>query len=288
MKDREKWARIAAAHLQSIQDLQRRIAGFDGTLGQDDVMSLAGFSDVSDLEDCANALDVFIGVGEVDLSAAQRLHEDLNRGEPPSAPPEPPTGSAPGAPSPPAPPAPVPPVPPAPSVPPAPGAPQIAPLPEELRTLVCIEFVGFDMGFSAVASGLQPIYDSLVTFGPFNVNDDILEQLAEGMLRVEVHGSLPGSEGQRILGRGQLPMSGLLQYGTQDTRNPVAGGVVAIKDPKDQDILIAKLRLKLRLRYSIEELAEDFKMRAKVRQMDRGRKCDRPCYPSLTCHSLHS
>eukprot|EP00438_Fugacium_kawagutii_P025078 Skav209527 [mRNA] locus=scaffold2767:416715:425255:- [translate_table: standard] len=50
----------------------------------------------------------------------------------------------------------------------------------------------------------------------------------------------------------------------QDTRNPVAGGVVAVKDPKDQDILVAKLRIKLRLRYSIEELAEDYITRARV------------------------
>ena len=60
----------------------------------------------------------------------------------------------------------------------------------------------------------------------------------------------------------------------QDTRNPVAGGVVAVKDPNDQDILVAKLRIKLRLRYSIEELAEDYITRARVRQQDRrGKRC---------------
>ena len=69
----------------------------------------------------------------------------------------------------------------------------------------------------------------------------------------------------------------------QDTRNPVAGGVVAIKDPNDQDILVAKLRIKLRLRYSIEELAEDYITRARVRQQDRrGKKM----YRALRfCHS---
>lgn len=61
-------------------------------------------------------------------------------------------------------------------------------------------------------------------------------------------------------------------FHVQDTRNPVAGGVVAVKDPNDQDILVAKLRIKLRLRYSIEELAEDYITRARVRQQDRGGK----------------
>ena len=63
----------------------------------------------------------------------------------------------------------------------------------------------------------------------------------------------------------------------QDTRNPVAGGVVAVKDPNDQDILVAKLRIKLRLRYSIEELAEDYITRARVRQQDRRGKKNVPC-----------
>ena len=45
--------------------------------------------------------------------------------------------------------------------------------------------------------------------------------------------------------------------------------MVAVKDPQDQDILVAKLRIKLRLRYSIEELAEDYITRARVRQQDR-------------------
>lgn len=49
----------------------------------------------------------------------------------------------------------------------------------------------------------------------------------------------------------------------------MAGGVVAVKDPNDKDILVAKLRIKLRLRYSIEELAEDYITRARVRQQDR-------------------
>eukprot|EP00913_Durusdinium_trenchii_P029720 g27853.t1 len=103
------------------------------------------------------------------------------------------------------------------------------------------------------------------------MNDQILEQM-EGHLRVEVHGSLPGSETQRLLGLGVLPMANLLHYGMQDTRNPVGGGVVAIKDPNDEDILVAKLRIKLRMRYSMEELAEDFITRARVRQQDRGGK----------------
>lgn len=44
---------------------------------------------------------------------------------------------------------------------------------------------------------------------------------------------------------------------------------MAVKDPNDKDILVAKLRIKLRLRYSIEELAEDYITRARVRQQDR-------------------
>lgn len=43
---------------------------------------------------------------------------------------------------------------------------QPPPLPclaEELRTLVAVEFNGFDLGFSAVAVGLNPVYDSLAT-----------------------------------------------------------------------------------------------------------------------------
>ena len=176
--------RISAAHLQSIQDLQRRIAGFETMSLHDkapDTLSLAGFSDVSDLEDAANALDVFVGVGEIDLSAAQRLQEELNRWVS--------------------------------EVPVAPPMPSVV---EELRSLVSIELIGFDLGFSAVASGLQPVYDSLVTFGPFNVNDATLDEFAQGHLKVEIHGTLPGSEKQHLLGQGVLPMAGLLQYGTQD------------------------------------------------------------------------
>lgn len=182
--------RISGAHLQSIQDLQRRIAGFETisfkheALAGDDTLSLAGFSDVSDLEDCANALDVFVGVGEIDLSAGQRLQEELNRWVS--------------------------------EVPIAPPMPSVV---EELRSLVSIELIGFDLGFSAVAAGLQPVYDSLVTFGPFNVNDATLDEFARGQLKVEMHGTLPGSEKQHLLGQGVLPMAGLLQYGTQDRAN---------------------------------------------------------------------
>ena len=263
LRDREKWARIAAAHLQSIQDLQRRIAGFeDVTLsGQkpDDALSVSGFSDVSDLEDCENALDVFVGVGAMDLSAAERLQESLQ--------------VATGAPPPPS------------------GLPCA---PDELRTLVSIEFLGFDVGFTAVAAGLQPVYDSLVTFGPFAMTDDVLEQLSTTKLGVEIHGSMPGTSQQLLLGRGELPMAGLLQYGVQATRNPVAGGVVAVKDVSDPDILVAQLRVKMRMRYSMEELAEDFKTRAKVRQMDRGRATKTHSHQTVPCfecrenrHMLH-
>ena len=52
---------------------------------------------------------------------------------------------------------------------------------------------------------------------------------------------------------------------------------MAVKDPNDKDILVAKLRIKLRLRYSIEELAEDYITRARVRQQDRGGKKLRSC-----------
>ncbi len=151
-----------------------------GSLAED-TLSLAGFSDVSDLEDAANALDIFIGVGEIDLSAAQRLQEELNRW-----------------------------------VSEVPVAPPMSSVVEELRSLVSIELIGFDLGFSAVASGLQPVYDSLVTFGPFNVNDATLDEFAQGQLKVEIHGALPGSEKQHLLGQGVLPMAGLLQYGTQE------------------------------------------------------------------------
>ena len=75
----------------------------------------------------------------------------------------------------------------------------------------------------------------------------------------------------------------------QDTRNPVAGGVVAVKDPSDQDILVAKLRIKLRLRYSIEELAEDYITRARVRQQDRRGKKDVPFqFCRKCCHQAMS
>ena len=47
------------------------------------------------------------------------------------------------------------------------------------------------------------------------MNDQILEEMAEGRLKVEMHGSLPGSEKQLLLGQGLLPMAGLLQYGVQ-------------------------------------------------------------------------
>ena len=134
-----------------------------------------------------------------------------------------------------------------------------------------IEFPGFNLGFTAVASGLVPAYDSLVTFGPFNVTDSILEQFDSGELKVELHGSLPGSEQQRLLGFGSLSMQGLLRYGIQDTPNPVAGGVVAVRDPDDADVLVAKVRVKLRMRYSMEDLAEDFTTRARLRQQDRGK-----------------
>lgn len=64
----------------------------------------------------------------------------------------------------------------------------------------------------------------------------------------------------------------------------MAGGVVAVKDPNDKDILVAKLRIKLRLRYSIEELAEDYITRARVRQQDRRGKSFAVVAASVPCH----
>ena len=59
-----------------MQQPQRQEVFFANSLGTlQDTLSLAGFSDVSDLDDSSNALDVFVGVGEIDLVAAQRLQE---------------------------------------------------------------------------------------------------------------------------------------------------------------------------------------------------------------------
>ncbi|CAE8618979.1 unnamed protein product, partial [Polarella glacialis] len=221
LSDREKWERIAAAHLQTFQDLQQRIAAFEDTGSTmaggrpDDVVSLGGFSDVSDLEGCENALDVFIGQAEVAVDVVERLQAAA------SAASQPPLSL------------------------------------DKIQTVVCVDLRGFDAGYSAVAAGLRPTYDSLVSFGPFGVDDSLLEHLSTGSLGVEVRASLPGSEEQFVLGRGLMPLAGLLRYAGQDTRNPAAGGVVTIRDPKDQA-----------LRYSIEELAEDFQHRAKLRQID--------------------
>ncbi|CAE8606726.1 unnamed protein product, partial [Polarella glacialis] len=145
----EKWERIAAAHLQTFQDLQQRIAAFEDTGSTmaggrpDDVVSLGGFSDVSDLEGCENALDVFIGQAEVAVDVVERLQAAA------SAASQPPLSL------------------------------------DKIQTVVCVDLRGFDAGYSAVAAGLRPTYDSLVSFGPFGVDDSLLEHLSTGSLGVE-------------------------------------------------------------------------------------------------------
>ena len=56
----------------------------------------------------------------------------------------------------------------------------------ELRTLCCVEMRGFDTGFSTVAMGLQPHYGSLISFGPFVVDDALLDYFDNGCLGFEV------------------------------------------------------------------------------------------------------
>eukprot|EP00929_Paragymnodinium_shiwhaense_P003333 TRINITY_DN10380_c0_g1_i1.p1 TRINITY_DN10380_c0_g1~~TRINITY_DN10380_c0_g1_i1.p1 ORF type:complete len:1890 (+),score=519.41 TRINITY_DN10380_c0_g1_i1:164-5833(+) len=219
--DRERWERIAAAHLQTIQDLQKRIADIDAPKLDRfaDTASSAGFSDLSDLEGFENSLEVFFGEGSIETGGLEKL----------------------------------------------PGFIGV----EQLRVVVCAEMRGFDAGYTAVAAGSRPRFDSLVSFGPFVVDDSTLQHFMDGNLHLELRAALSAGSEQRLLGVAKQPLKALLSYSRGERRNPVVGTTLHFFETADTGIPVARLRLKLRLRYSVEDLLEDFQQRADVHKIDR-------------------
>jgi len=136
-----------------------------------------------------------------------------------------------------------------------------------LRTLVCVELKGFETGYTEVALGPSPRYDSLVSFGPFVVSDAFLDHLFNGFLGLELRVSSVADGADFVLGRGQMPLAALLQS-SHLRRNPVMCAAAQVYDIEDPAVRVACVRVKLHFRYSIEDEAEDFIHRFMVKKSD--------------------
>mmetsp|Transcript_84205 Transcript_84205/g.176230 ORF Transcript_84205/g.176230 Transcript_84205/m.176230 type:complete len:715 (-) Transcript_84205:576-2720(-) len=140
--------------------------------------------------------------------------------------------------------------------------------PDFIRTIVCVELVGFDAGYSSVTTGLRPQYSSQVSFGPFIVSDSILRLFLEGSLRVELRGSLPTDSTHHILAKGTIPLARAIEPRSDDQRHcPPTATTLTLFDPTDGEVAAAKLRIKFRLRYPMADLMEDYRRRQGVEIM---------------------
>jgi len=138
----------------------------------------------------------------------------------------------------------------------------------DLRTMVCAELKGFDSGYTEVALGASPRYDSLVSFGPFVISDAFLDHLFHGSLGLELRVSSAVDGRDFVLGRGQMPLAALLQS-SHLRRNPVICAAAQVFDIEDPAVRVACVRVKMHFRYSIEDEAEDFMHRFMVAKSDR-------------------
>lgn len=117
-------------------------------------------------------------------------------------------------------------------------------------TMVLTEFMHFDVGCSEEASGLRPRYDSLISFGPFEVSDPVLEHFARGAVRFELQAFAVGSAAAYTLGRASMPLAAMLDCTPQDP-NPVVTGTLSFASESDARLQIATVQYKARWRRPI-------------------------------------
>ncbi|CAK9112455.1 Tubulin alpha chain [Durusdinium trenchii] len=129
-----------------------------------------------------------------------------------------------------------------------------------LVTLVLAEFMDCDVGSSETAGGLCPRYDSLLSFGPFEMGDAEVEHFARGSLRLELQAFSSGGSSAYVLGRASLPLAALLDCTPQDP-NPVVAGTLYFASEEDSRVQIAAVRYKARWRRSIIQDLESYTIR---------------------------
>jgi len=121
-----------------------------------------------------------------------------------------------------------------------------------LVTMIFVEFLHFDVACSEEASTLKPRYDSLLSFGPFEVSDPVVEHFAKGAVRFELQAFAVGGTAAYTLGRAILPLAVMLDCTPQD-RNPVVTGTLSFAAESDSRIQIASIQYKARWRTSLLE-----------------------------------
>ncbi|CAJ1458233.1 unnamed protein product [Effrenium voratum] len=146
------------------------------------------------------------------------------------------------------------------------------PPPTSLVTLVIAEFMHCDVGSSETAGGLRPRFDSLLSFGPFQVGDAEVEHFAKGALRLELQAFSSGGSAAYVLGRASLPLATLLDCTPQDP-NPVVAGTLCFAAEADGRVQIAAVGYKARWRRSIIQAVESYALRRgapgpRVREVD--------------------
>eukprot|EP00435_Cladocopium_sp_Y103_P001876 s75_g1.t1 len=224
--DRE--GRVKELQLRLVKRKEQRItkAGVPRPVGdRAEVVSEGGFSNLSDILDIKNALDFYVTTGHIeDVGWGERALLELPR-----------QGAILS------------------QVPPA----------TSLVTLVLAEFMHCDVGSSETAGGLRPRYDSLLSFGPFEVGDAEVEHFAKGSLRLELQAFSSGGSAAYVLGRASLPLAALLDCTPQDP-NPVVAGTLYFASEEDSRVQIAAVRYKARWRRSIIQELETYTLRRGV------------------------
>eukprot|EP00439_Symbiodinium_sp_Y106_P086621 s162_g34.t1 len=134
-----------------------------------------------------------------------------------------------------------------------------------LCTLVIAEFMHCDVGTSETAVGLKPRYDSLLSFGPFEVGDAEVEHFARAAVRLELQAFSTVGSASYVLGRAALPLAALLDCTPQDRSrdacedpNPVIAGTLSFAYEADTHVQIATVRYKARWRKSIIKPLETY------------------------------
>eukprot|EP00931_Biecheleriopsis_adriatica_P088315 TRINITY_DN6265_c1_g1_i1.p1 TRINITY_DN6265_c1_g1~~TRINITY_DN6265_c1_g1_i1.p1 ORF type:complete len:3472 (+),score=884.51 TRINITY_DN6265_c1_g1_i1:159-10574(+) len=135
-----------------------------------------------------------------------------------------------------------------------------APAEGDLVTLVLAEFLHCDVGCSETAAGLRPRYDSLLSFGPFEVGDAEVEHFARGAVRLELQAFASSGTSAYVLGRANLPLAALLDCTPQDP-NPVVAGTLSFASEADTRIQIATIRYKAHWRTSIMQKLQEYTQR---------------------------
>ncbi|CAE7549447.1 RPGRIP1L, partial [Symbiodinium sp. CCMP2456] len=212
---KEREGRIQELQLRLVKRKEQRFAQPSRMVGaRSEIISDGGFSDLSEIADDKNVLDLYITLGQIEDRALQELPR---QGE---------------------------------------GTWQIPPE-NSLCTLVIAEFMHCDVGTSETAVGLKPRYDSLLSFGPFEVGDAEVEHFARAAVRLELQAFSTVGSASYVLGRAALPLAALLDCTPQDP-NPVIAGTLSFAYEADTHVQIATVRYKARWRKSIIKPLETY------------------------------